>query len=102
MRDLFDLLTFRIAWCREQTAQASTEFESDGWRAEEDGLRDALLNRDDTTHYRLSSPEIFERYVRGFQDGTILLRAARAERLVHLTTTQEGQCMPSPSPSIRP
>ncbi len=97
MRNLFDLLTFRIAWCREQMALACTEFESDGWRAEEDGLRDALLNRDYTDHYRLSSPEIFERYLRGFQDGTILLRAARAEHIIHLATAHEGQCMPSPS-----
>jgi len=100
MRNLFDLLTFRIAWCREQMAQASTEFELDGWRAEEEGLRDALLNRDYTDHYRLSPPEIFERYVRGMQDGTILLRAARAERIIHHATTHEGQC--TPSPSIRP
>jgi len=100
MHNLFDLLTFRIAWCREQMTLACTEFESDGWRAEEDGLQDALLDRDYTDHYRLSSPEIFERYVRGFQDGTILLRAARAERIIHLATTHDGQY--APSPSIRP
>lgn len=77
------LLTLRMAWCREQKALASTEPELDGWCAEEDGLRDALLNRDHTDHYRLSPPEIFDRYVQGFQDGTAMLRAAQAERLIH-------------------
>ena len=97
MHDLLDLLTFRITWCREQIALACTEFEADGWRAEEDGLRDALLNRDDTDHYRLSSPEIFEMHVRGFQDGTMLLRAARAKHVMHIATAHEGQWRPSAS-----
>lgn len=97
MRSIIDLLTFRIAWCRQQMALADTEFELDGWRAEEDGLRDALLNNDHSDHYQLSPPEIFERYVRGFQDGTLLLRAARAEHMIHSATAHEEQWRPSAS-----
>ena len=66
----------RIAWCRRQSAEARTEPELDGWRAEEAGLQDALLKRDHANEYRLSPPEVFERYVMGLQDGTALMRAA--------------------------
>jgi hypothetical protein len=97
MRDAFDLLTFRMAWCREQMALAETEFESDAWRAEEEGLRDALLNKDHTEQYRLSPPEILERYLRGFHDGMILLRAARADRMIHPAAAHDEQWSPSAS-----
>lgn len=83
MKHSTDPVNVRIAWCRRQSALACTEPELDGWRAEEDGLRDALLNRDHTDDYRLSAPEVFKRYVLGFQDGTALLCIARAERLIH-------------------
>ena len=77
----------RVEWCKRQSAQAHTEPEVDGWRAEADGLRDALMNSDHTDDYRLYPPEIFERYVLGFQDGTALLRAAWVERLTHASTS---------------
>jgi hypothetical protein len=83
MKHPTDPVNVRITWCRRQSALARTEHELDGWRAEEDGLRDALLNRDHTNDYRLSDPEVFERYVLGFQDGRALLRITLAERLVH-------------------
>jgi hypothetical protein len=75
----------RIAWCRQQRKQACSEPEFDAWRAEEDGLRDALLNMDHADNYRLSHPELFERYVMGFEDGTALLRASRVEHTFHTT-----------------
>ncbi|MGE3976215.1 MAG: hypothetical protein AB7F94_01340 [Nitrospira sp.] len=77
----------RIEWCRRQSAQACTEQEADGWHAEADGLRDALMNTDHTDHYRLCPPEILRRYVLGFQDGTALLRAARVQRTIHTATS---------------
>jgi hypothetical protein len=76
-------ITVRIEWCRSQSAQAHTEPEVDGWHAEADGLRDALMNSDHTDNYRLCPPEIFHRYVLGFQDGTALLRVTRMECVVH-------------------
>lgn len=76
-------ITARIAWCRRQREQARSDSEFDGWQAEENGLRDALLNRDHVEDYRLSHPEILERYVMGFEDGTAVLRAERIEHLLH-------------------
>ena len=76
----------RIAWCRRQREQACSDSEFDGWQAEENGLRDALLKSDHVDDYRLSHPEILERYVMGFEDGTALLRAVRIERLVYAAT----------------
>lgn len=84
MNQIPNPITLRIRWCRQQATQAQTEWEADGWRAEEEGLRDALMNSDHTDDYRLYPPEICERYVNGFQDGTVMLRAARVE---HMTMT---------------
>ena len=78
-------IAVRIEWCRRQSAQARTEPEVDGWSAEADGLRDALMNSDHTDNYRLCLPEVFRRYVLGFQDGTALLQAARVQP-VHAAT----------------
>lgn len=78
MKQTANPITVRIEWCHRQSAQARTEPEVDGWRAEADGLRDALMNSDHTDNYRLCPPEILGRYVLGFQDGTALLQAARA------------------------
>lgn len=83
---------FRIDWCRDQSAQACTEREADGWRAEEDGLRDALMNSDHTEDYRLCPLEIRERYARGLQDGTALVRAARIERTIQAVGTPDTAC----------
>jgi hypothetical protein len=73
-------IKLRMAWCQSQSAQARTEPELEGWRAEEAGLHDAILKQDRADHYRLSPPEIFDRYVLGFQDGTAMLCATRVER----------------------
>ena len=67
---------FRIEWCRRQRTKTHTGPENEGWRAEEEGLRDALLNRDHTSNYRYAAPGMLERYVLGFQDGQALIRAA--------------------------
>ena len=76
MADATNRITIRIAWCRRQRAKAVTETEVEGWYAEEEGLRDALLHRNHTDEYRLSPPEVYERYMMGLQDGTALLHAA--------------------------
>jgi hypothetical protein len=88
MKHTTNPITVRIEWCRRQIAQARTEPEMDGWRAEEDGLRDALINSDHTDDYRLCPPEVRERYALGFQDGTALLRATRIERVIHAAITE--------------
>lgn len=77
----------RIEWCRHQGTQARTEPELEGWRAEEEGLRDALLNRDHTNNYQYSPPGVFVRYAMGFQDGQALIRLAWVER--HLATSRQ-------------
>ncbi len=66
----------RIEWCRRQRTLAYAQLELAGWQAEEDGLRDALLNTDHTTQYQHCLPRVFERYVMGLQDGRALIRAA--------------------------
>lgn len=68
-----DLINARIAWCRRQREQACTESEAEEWRAEEDGLRDALLNMNQADAYRFSTTEIFRRYELGLRDGRALL-----------------------------
>jgi hypothetical protein len=87
MKHTTNPLDVRIEWCRRQRAQARTEPEVDGWRAEEDGLLDAVMNSDHTDNYRLCPPEVLRRYMLGFQDGTALLRAARVQR-VHAATRE--------------
>jgi hypothetical protein len=87
MKQTTNPVNLRIEWCRKQCAQARTEPEVDGWHAEADGLRDALMNTDHTDHYRLCPPEILRRYVLGFQDGTALLRAARVQRMSRAATS---------------
>ena len=77
----------RIEWCRQQRLQAHTQAELEGWHAEEEGLRDALLNRDHTKHYRYSPPVVFERYEMGFEDGRALIRLAWVDR--HVATSSQ-------------
>ncbi len=90
MKHATNPITVRIEWCRRKSAQARTEPEIDGWSAEADGLRDAVLNSDHTDTYRQCPPEILRRYVLGFQDGTALLQAARVQR-VHAAATETPQ-----------
>jgi hypothetical protein len=75
-----NLVTLRIVCCRQQRAKAGTDLEVEAWRAEEEGLRDAVLRRDHVQKYRSRSPILFERYVLGFQDGKALMRVARVTR----------------------
>ncbi len=71
---------FRIKWCRRQRAKVHIGSELEGWHAEEEGLKDALLNRNHMNEYRQSPPELFERYMMGLQDGKALIRAAWVAR----------------------
>lgn len=91
MKQTTNSIKVRMEWCRKQSSQARTEPEIDGWSAEADGLRDALLNCDHTDTYRLCPPEVFRRYVLGFQDGTALLQAARLHRVMHAAATETLQ-----------
>ncbi|MDF0675950.1 MAG: hypothetical protein P0120_16705 [Nitrospira sp.] len=86
MKQTTNSIYLRIEWCQRQSAQARTEPEMDGWRAEADGLRDALMNIDHTDSYCLCPPEILRRYVQGFQDGTALRRVARAQCMIQIAT----------------
>ena len=56
----------------------------EGWQAEEEGLCDALFNRNHTNQYQHCPPGVFERYVMGLQDGQALIRAAAVDQ--HFTT----------------
>jgi len=76
-------VTCRIVWCRRQRARACSEVERAAWRAEEDGLRDAVLHRDHVDKYRSHPPNVLERYLLGFQDAKALLRTARPARFGH-------------------
>jgi hypothetical protein len=73
-------ILFRINWCRLQGTRACTESEVEGWRAEEEGLRDALLTRDHTKGYRYDGSSVFERYALGFEDGRALIRISYVDR----------------------
>jgi hypothetical protein len=72
-------LVARIEWCRKLEMQVHTEAELEGWCAEEEGLRDAVLNRDRTFQFRYRSCSEFERYAMGLEDGRALMRAAWVE-----------------------
>lgn len=74
-------LIARIQWCQKQQMNARTEGEREEWCAEEDGLKDALLQRDRTDQYQYSLPAVFERYVTGLEDGRVLIRAVWIENL---------------------
>ena len=69
----------RIDWCRRQKTQACTQLEREGWQAEEEGLWDALFNREFTRTSSLCPPGVFKRYVMGFQDGEALLHTAAVD-----------------------
>jgi hypothetical protein len=69
-------ITARIEWCRQQSTQTCAPLEIAEWRAEAEGLEDALLHRDHTTQYQQGAPSVFERYALGLQDGQAVLRTA--------------------------
>lgn len=64
----------RIEWCRRKRTQARGQREFEEWHAEEDGLRDALLNRDHSNQYRYGARGTFVRYVMGLEEGRDLIR----------------------------
>ena len=70
----------RIEWCRRQETQARTPLELEGWQAEEEGIRDALLNSDHTNQYQHGPLCVYGRYVVGLQDGEALIHAATMEQ----------------------
>ncbi len=76
-------LVARIEWCRQQREQARTQAQLEGWRAEEEGLRDALLKRDRMYQHRDSPPCVFERYAMGLEDGRALIRLGRVNCIRH-------------------
>jgi hypothetical protein len=69
-------LASRIEWCRRQSTQARTPLDRARWQAEEEGLRDALLNKNHTYQYQEGRPGVFERYAMGLQYGREVLRTA--------------------------
>jgi len=76
-------LVARIDWCRQQRRKARTQRDVDGWRAEEEGLRDALFKRDGEYQHRDSPPSVFERSVMGLEDGRALIRVGWVQCLWH-------------------
>jgi len=87
-------IIFRIVWCRRLRKQAPTQSEEEGWRAEEQGLRDALLTRDHSYHYRSQLPSVFDRYLLGFRDAHALIRMASIAQ--HLTQASDNTHVSSP------
>ena len=69
----------RIEWCRRQSTQTCAPLEIAGWRAEAEGLQDALLDSDHTTQYQQGPLGLFERYAMGLQDGEALIRATAVD-----------------------
>ena len=83
-------LTARIEWCRQQSTQTCAPLEIAEWRAEAEGLEDALLHRDHMNQYQQGSPSVFERYALGLQDGHAVLRAAAVHQHVAPPVHQAG------------
>jgi hypothetical protein len=80
----------RIDWCRRESTQVCAPLESAGWRAEAEGLEDALLHRDHTNQYQEGPPSVFERYLLGLQDGQAVLRTAAVHQHVAPPVHQAG------------
>ena len=83
-------ITARIDWCRWLSTQACAPLEIAEWRAEAEGLEDALLHRDHTTQYQQGSPSVFERYALGLQDGQAVLRTAAVHQHVASPVQQQA------------
>lgn len=69
-------ISSRIQWCPRQSTLARTPEETAEWRAEADGLQDALLRQDHTHQYQQGPSCVLVRYVNGLQDGRALIRTA--------------------------
>lgn len=77
----------RIEWCRIQRKGIVMRDEEEGWYAEEAGLIDALLGRDQTA---LTHPSLLQRYRIGLQDGQALLRFQRTNQEAVKSEVMEG------------
>ena len=75
------LLNVRIEWCKQLRARTGTREAKEGWLAEEEGLRDALLGRDRSALIRVCYPSQVERYQLGFEDGQALLRFSPSRKV---------------------
>jgi len=78
-RHMANASTFIVALierCRRLRPEARTQAERNASRAEEEGLRDALLERDHRHLYRDRPPAVFKRYAMGFEEGKALIRLA--------------------------
>ena len=64
----------RIEWCQQNKMKARTEAESEGWDAEEEGLRDACSV--ETASISINIVVYAPRYQLGLEDGQALLRIA--------------------------
>ena len=73
-------ISARIEWCRRQSTQSCAPLEIAEWRAEAEGLEDALLHRDHTNQYQQGSHSVFVRYVTGLQDGRALIRTEAVKK----------------------
>ena len=73
-----DCLIARIRWCHQQATEALTILEAVEWYAEQNGLIDALIERDCSHDYQ-DRPTLRERYTRGLQDGRVLSHVAKAD-----------------------
>jgi hypothetical protein len=71
-----DSLIARIGFCHQQAIAALTTLEAEEWYAEQNGLIDALIERDCTHQYQ-GRPALEERYSRGLKDGRVLIQVAK-------------------------
>ena len=74
--DVNECLIARIGWCHRQAMEALTTLEAEGWYAEQNGLIDALIERECAHEYH-NRPALRERYNRGLQDGRVLIQVAK-------------------------
>ena len=76
--EVSDYLVSRIEWCHRQATEALTTLEAIEWYAEQNGLIDALIERDCSHDYQ-DTPTLLERYRRGLQDGRVLIQVAKTD-----------------------
>jgi len=67
-------LKARLDWCQQQRQRVVTCQEQEGWWAEEAGLLDAFLGRDQTDLAPVWYPSQFERYQLGLHEGQAIMR----------------------------
>ena len=91
------LLHARLEWCQRLRTLTGSREEKEGWLAEEEGLRDALLGRERTGLIRVCYPSQVERYRLGFHDGHALLFLSPSGTLRrHMPMEELGQTLLKP------